>query len=135
MHHISSLVSSDTEKQCFHSCLTFSFSPVSHCVCVYMCVSDLKCVFAYFFFFFLPNVSTNEKQKLGANCLRRRETEKRRSFFVPQTSLPSCHLEYIQLPLPPPPPHTPLLLRQLAVIICLCKSLNMIHRVISLPPP
>lgn len=30
---------------------------------------------------------------------------------------------------------TPLLLRHLVVIICLCKSLSMIYRVISLPPP
>lgn len=43
LHHISSQVYSDTEKQCFHSCLTFALLQFPT-VCVYMRVSASECM-------------------------------------------------------------------------------------------
>ena len=80
---------------------------VRACVCIH-CIWVCVCIL-------VPSLHPeNETQKVGANCLRRRETETRRSFLVPQTPPP---------PPPPPPPPTPrLLLSRLVAIICLCKK-------------
>lgn len=86
------------------------------CVCV--CLHTIS-------FLFLSCVSRNTKQKLGANYLRRRETWKRGSFFVPQTSPPSpCCLRSVHISAKYTP-HLlvfPLLCKHLVVMICSCKK-------------
>lgn len=105
----------------------FTAASLFSTVCVYvsLCVWAPLCV-CILFFFFLQNVSWKTKSRCQL-FEAQRDGEERVLLCSTNFSLLS------RLPLPPS--LIPPLLRHLLVIICLCKSLNMIHGVISSPPP